>query len=333
MLQQDKLGWGVYAYYMGSGGSFDYSLKRKQGVHAALRTLLEYSIIELIGKYFEVPYWRCIPGANADDEMLKKVRDNFVEKQKNHQHLLIKKMLFLHGFNGIDRENPEFIGNEEGDLKEAMRRTSTSALPDLYLALWRTVPIETASRRVMIDRRKTAKAEELKAAEKEKAAAETAALDAQKKKEREDEQRKNVELFNSHIGKADQYYQKKQYKEALSEYDAAHRLFGGEEYPVKMINAIKALAAEQQAAAEKSRAALQAADEKYRAAVHTADNLYSEAESASFNYGKYKKVLQAYEDVLKIKPDDKNAAEKVRAIKEKLSKYSNVLQKENGDNW
>ena len=322
MLQQDKLGWGVYGYYMGNGGSFDYSLKRKQGVHSALRTLVEYSIIELMGKYFEVPYWRCIPGSNPDEEMTKKVRDNFLEKQKDQQHFMIKKMLFLHGFNGINRENPVFSGSEEGDLKEAMRRTSTSTLPDLYLALWSSVPVETASRRVMIDRRKMAKIETLKIAENTKAAAETAAAEEKKKKALEEELRRNVELFNSHIAKADQYYQKKQHKEALAEYSAARSLFGGEEYPAKMINTINGILAGQEAA-----------DEKYRALLQTADALYSEAEKASFNYSGYKKVLQAYETVLKIKPDDKNAADKIRAIKEKLSKYSNVLQKENGDNW
>lgn len=331
MLQQDKLGWGVYAYYMGNGGSFDYSLKRKQGVHAAVRTLLEYSLIELIGKYFEVPYWRCIPGANPDDEMLRKVRDNFMEKQKDQQHLIIKKMLFLHGFNGLERNKPEFTGPEEGELKEAMRRTSTDNLPDLYLALWKTVPLETATRRVMIDRRNNAKVEALKAAEEEKKAVEAQKQKAleneqrkneseQKQKTLEETQRRNVEQFKAFIAKGDQLYQSRQYREALAEYEAARGLFGGEEYPAKMIASINATLAEQQAA-----------EEKYRAALQAADSLYIEAESTSFNYSKYKKVLQAYENVLKIKPEDKNAAEKIRAVKEKLSKYSNVLQKENGD--
>ncbi|MDD3119343.1 MAG: hypothetical protein PHQ27_09205, partial [Victivallales bacterium] len=145
MLEQNKLGWGVYGYYMGNGGSFDYDLKTKQGVHAALRTLVEYSIIEVLGKYFQVPFWRCIRGANPDEDMVRRLRTAFHELPQPQQQLKLKQLLFLHGFNGIDRAVPTFSGTEEGALKEAMRRTSAATTVDLYIALWRDVPLETAS--------------------------------------------------------------------------------------------------------------------------------------------------------------------------------------------
>ncbi|OGV34208.1 MAG: hypothetical protein A2020_04285 [Lentisphaerae bacterium GWF2_45_14] len=320
-LTRSKLGWGVHAYYMGNGGSFDYELKKKQGVHAALRTLTEYSIIELLGKYFEVPYWRCVPGANSDDDMLKRIKDRFVEQQKERQMLMIKKMLFLHGFNGLDRDDPVFKGSEEGSLKEGMRLTSTSNLPDLYVALWKSVPLKSAARRVMIDRRRRAKEAHLKNAELAKVAAAKAADQENAKKAAAEEHRQKVEKYNAHITRADRLYQEKKYDEALKEYGEARYLFGGEQYPAQMINTISQILSQRKAA-----------DDNYRKGIEYADSLYSSAESASFNYTSYKKALAAYESALKLKPQDNYPAEKISLIKSKMSKYSTVLEKGNGDN-
>jgi hypothetical protein len=96
-LRKDKLGWGVFAYYMGNGASFDYSLRHKQGVHAALRTVVEFSMIELLGKMFEVPYWKCIDGAAPDARMMERIRDEFAYMPEDKQALKLKKLLFLHG--------------------------------------------------------------------------------------------------------------------------------------------------------------------------------------------------------------------------------------------
>lgn len=320
-LKKDKLGWGVYGYYMGSGGSFDYDLKRKQGVHAALRTLVEYSMIELLGKYFEVPYWRCIPGANPDEEMVKRIKNQFTEQTKETQALLIKKMLFLHGYNGLDREDPLFKGAEEGSLKEGMRITGTSNLPDLYLALWKSVPLQTAARRVMIDRRRRTQEMRLKNEELAKEAATKAAEDEKLKQVAAEEHRQKVEKYNAHITSGDKYYKEGKYNEALKEYGEARYLFGGEQHPTQMINSINQILAQSKAA-----------DDNYAKAVAGADDLFNAAEAVSFNYSSYKKALAAYEAALAMRPGSKYPAEKIGLIKAKMSKYSTVLEKGNGDN-
>ena len=320
-LKKDKLGWGVYGYYMGSGASFDYELRRKQGVHAALRTLVEYSIIELLGKYFEVPYWRCIAGANPDEETIKRIKNQFTEQGKENQMLLIKKMLFLHGFNGLDRNSPVFKGGEEGSLKEGMRLTGTSSLPDLYIALWKTVPIKTSARRVMIDRRRRTQEMRLENAELAKAAAVKNAENEKLKQAAAAEHRQKVEKYNGHITRGDRFYQEGKYEDALKEYGEARYLFGGEQHPTKMINSINQILSQRKAV-----------DDNYRKVVADADSLYGSAEAASFNYSSYKKALAAYESALNLKPGDKYPAEKISLIKAKMSKYSTVLEKGNGDN-
>ncbi len=322
LLQQSKLGWGVYGYYMGNGGSFDYDLKKKQGVHAALRTLVEYSILEVLGKYFQVPYWRCVRGANPDEDFIKRVYTAFLELQKDQQQLKIKNLLFLHGFNGIDRSAPEFSGPEEGAMKEAMRRTSTSTMSDLYIALWKTVPVDTAARRVLIDRRRQAQEDRIKAEDARKVAEQKAAEEVKQKAAQEEERKKRIAEYNGYVTSGDRFYKEKRYDDALRQYAAANQLFGGEQYPVKMINTIRGFKQQKQQA-----------EEQYAGNVATASKLYEAAEAVSFNYASYKKALQAYEAAARIKPDDADVKQRIEEIKKKLSKYSLVNDKENGEDW
>ncbi|GKT28969.1 hypothetical protein ADUPG1_000968, partial [Aduncisulcus paluster] len=42
----------------GSGMNITASASRKQGVHSALRLLVELCMVELVGAYYDLPYWR-----------------------------------------------------------------------------------------------------------------------------------------------------------------------------------------------------------------------------------------------------------------------------------
>ena len=322
MLEQNKLGWGVYGYYMGNGGSFDYDLKTKQGVHAALRTLVEYSIIEVLGKGVQVPYWRCIRGANPDTEMMKRLTTAFNEMPLEQQQLKLKKLLFLHGYNGIDRAIPTFAGGEEAALKEAMRRTGTSSLAELYLALWQSVPLETASRRVLVDRRNLAQEERLQAEAARKEADVRARQEAEQQAAKARETQQRIAGFNGHITAGDQYFRAGQYDRALEQFTAANRLFGGEEYPRKMIASINEIQTRQRQQ-----------EDLFRRQEAEADRLWTEAEASEFNYANYKKALQAYQAADQARPGTPRLQERIAAIKNKLSKYDTVNHKENGETW
>ena len=314
-LTKDSLGWGVHGYYMGNGASFDSDLKRKQGIHAALRNLVEFSIIEVIGKGFKIPYWRTIKGALPDDQMIARIANEFSEKNKVQQALIIKKFLFLHGFNGINRKVYIFKAHEDEALKTAMRQYRAKNMNELYLKLWLNVPIKTAIKRVSIDRRRLANiARELNtehhiAATREK----------QRKQlliqEKIKQHQTKVDSYNSHITQGDQLFNAKKYTPARHSYIAANRLFGGEAYPKKMIRTINAIHAQQQAVTN-----------KYNSYLKAADHLYSEAEKNSFNYMKYKQALQSYQRTLAMAPNNNHVQEQIKKIKLKMQKYSSVLQ-------
>jgi hypothetical protein len=57
------------SFRIGSVGlNAEYSLERREGPHQAVRTLIELSVAEMIGKHASVDYWTCLqPGQDAPD--------------------------------------------------------------------------------------------------------------------------------------------------------------------------------------------------------------------------------------------------------------------------
>jgi hypothetical protein len=314
-LKKDSLGWGVHGYYMGNGASFDYDLKRKQGIHAALRNLVEFSIIEVIGKCFKVPYWRTIKGALPDKQMISRIANDFSEKNKVQQALIIKKLLFLHGFNGIDRHNYIFKSNEDEALKSAMRQYSAKNMNELYIKLWLNVPIKVAARRVAIDRRRLANIAREQTAKRQKLAAREQQREQLLKQKQLKARQLKIASYNSYITQGDRLFKIKEYLKARQNYLAANRLFGGEAYPKQMIRTINAIYAKQQAVKT-----------KYNNSLKIADQLYQQAEKNSFNYKKYRQVLERYQQTLVLAPNNNHVQQQIKKIKLKMRKYSTVLQ-------
>lgn len=61
------------------GDSFGFKLEGKylQGRHSAIRTLVDLSVLELVGKATNTPYWRCFPGGTPDQVVLENMRAAF----------------------------------------------------------------------------------------------------------------------------------------------------------------------------------------------------------------------------------------------------------------
>ncbi len=145
-VRKSKLGWGVGAYFQGCGLSFDYSLQKKQGVYYALRLLVELSVIEILGQYNEIPYWRCIPGAQPNPKLLARVKESMSDMNPAELQLYVKNYLFLHGYD-ISRGRAT-TQQDLQTIQEAMGKFGVSSQVDLFMKLWADVPIEEARRRV-----------------------------------------------------------------------------------------------------------------------------------------------------------------------------------------
>lgn len=82
----------------GSGLGIDGRRQATQEKHNAVRTLADLSMLQLLGKTFEIPYWKTIDGAEADVEVLSLMGKGFQRQTPRVQLLLIQKMLILNGY-------------------------------------------------------------------------------------------------------------------------------------------------------------------------------------------------------------------------------------------
>ncbi|MEO5376299.1 MAG: DUF4384 domain-containing protein [Magnetococcus sp. DMHC-6] len=70
-------GWSFSIF--GSGIGMSGSASKSQGVHAAIRQLVEVSVVQLLGRQFAVPYWRLIPGSEPDKRLVRQIEDSINE--------------------------------------------------------------------------------------------------------------------------------------------------------------------------------------------------------------------------------------------------------------
>jgi len=256
VVRKDRFGWGVSGSYMGCGGSFDSSVKTKQGVHAALRFLVEFSVLELLGKYFEVPYWKCLEGANEDSVMCQRVADRFRELPDSTQAALLKRMLFLHGVQGIDRSSSSLSPSDISQVQGAMASRGCKDSAELYVSLWKSVPLKEALDRVVKDRKRRQAEAALQAEERRKLQEEENAKAAEQERQRQ----QRIAQFYDCVKKADAAFDAAEYAKARELYKSASELFSGEERPRARLAELDAMDAKAKADAEAFSAALSDGD-------------------------------------------------------------------------
>ncbi|MDO9236412.1 MAG: hypothetical protein Q7U28_10335 [Aquabacterium sp.] len=70
---------------IGNGIGMSSSARQMQGRHQAVRSLVEISVIQLIGRYTSLPYWRILPDTEVDEVVLDRLRRAFSEQTPRDQ--------------------------------------------------------------------------------------------------------------------------------------------------------------------------------------------------------------------------------------------------------
>jgi len=141
-LYESSQGGDLDLSFAGSGIDFKSNVKKTQGLHATLRLLVELSIVELIGKYNLVPYWRCLP--NAEPDLM--VVQNYKREITNLQNPMpvLKRLAVAHGYQVDPFSN--FISESENEILLRMRQDlnvpPNASETEFITALWLTVPVE-----------------------------------------------------------------------------------------------------------------------------------------------------------------------------------------------
>ncbi|MFQ5469082.1 MAG: DUF4384 domain-containing protein [Gammaproteobacteria bacterium] len=117
------------------------SVKKVQGRHAAVRLLVQVSMIELMGKYLNLPYWRLL-GSEPDPVVLDSLKEKFYAMNEKQRVEMVQQLLILNGY-----EIP-LTGDMDAQTKGALAEfgsehslVSPSVDEDTYLSLYGSVPI------------------------------------------------------------------------------------------------------------------------------------------------------------------------------------------------
>jgi hypothetical protein len=109
------------------GDSFGFKLEGKylQGRHSAIRTLVDLSVLELMGKATNTPYWRCIPNGVPDPVVVENMQKSFEGLSPQLKVGLIQVMLRKYG------ENVTVNQQLDEPTKEALRRVYSTRYPQM----------------------------------------------------------------------------------------------------------------------------------------------------------------------------------------------------------
>ena len=131
-IKKDSKSYSIGAYFEGCGLNFNYSINRSQGVYKSIRLLVQFSVLQMLGKYYQIPYWRCIEGAQPDQSVINSVKEDFEELDN------IKKVKFIKYYAKLHKEKMN-MKDFEKDLKSAQEGKK---LCNLFIELWSNIPYE-----------------------------------------------------------------------------------------------------------------------------------------------------------------------------------------------
>ncbi|MEN9372655.1 MAG: hypothetical protein RIR79_207 [Pseudomonadota bacterium] len=109
------------------GLSFSKDISRSEGVGATYRTLIELGLIESLGKFTRVPYWKCLDIESTNPQLLDQVREWYDVATNAERILFIQRKLA-----GMSRYTGDLDGEMSDDLKKAILeyQASTGLIAD-----------------------------------------------------------------------------------------------------------------------------------------------------------------------------------------------------------
>ncbi len=75
------------------GASFNVALSQGEGLHQAVRTLIELSTIEVLGKLAEVPFWRCLEIDHTNPAVVAEAREWYEDMDEDEQIAFVQTTL------------------------------------------------------------------------------------------------------------------------------------------------------------------------------------------------------------------------------------------------
>lgn len=132
-MSDKELGITIFGPTFGRKGS----IKKVQGRHAAVRLLVELSMIQIVGKHLALPYWSLLGEENeADDVVISAIQKSYYSMDSATRVALVQEWLFLHGYDvkitgEVDAATVAAMRNFDPDFT-ANQTVSAESFVDIY---------------------------------------------------------------------------------------------------------------------------------------------------------------------------------------------------------
>lgn len=139
-LGVDILGFTVYGQTLGLRGN----MKKVQGRHAAVRLLVQLSIIQVLGKYQNLPYWRILPNSEPDSVVMDAIREEFYSLEPADRIAKIQELLYLYNkdVNVSGRLDTKTQNAINAIKTEYSVQSKQPVSEEIYLALFENMPLD-----------------------------------------------------------------------------------------------------------------------------------------------------------------------------------------------
>jgi len=148
-LAESELAVSLYGPTFGLKGT----IKKVEGRHAAVRLLVQFSIIQMVGKYFDLPYWTLLDGVPPDPIVMNTLRSDFYGMNPLARMIKIKEYLFLNGYDvPINGELDHYTNlSLQHFFGQSEPYSFNSITAEMFIDLHCNVPLipETMNRRIL----------------------------------------------------------------------------------------------------------------------------------------------------------------------------------------
>jgi hypothetical protein len=140
---------------IGNSIGFQGTVKKIQGRHAAVRLLVQVNLMQIIGKYLKLPYWRLLPNMSPDPVVISRVITDYYAMEQSERIKTIQEYLILNGYpltitGKMNQETQDSLRQFSDNEPAATGRIDK----ETYLALFSTIDINEETlvkRRLLTD--------------------------------------------------------------------------------------------------------------------------------------------------------------------------------------
>jgi hypothetical protein len=135
-IAEKELGFTIFGPTFGLKGT----VKKVQGRHAAIRLLVQASVMQVVGKYLHVPYWKLLPGSERDSVVIDRVRRDFLQLDSRNKIREVQALLFMKGYTlpvdgTVNPATMEALKKFNPNINPIAAATDTAT----YLNLWESL--------------------------------------------------------------------------------------------------------------------------------------------------------------------------------------------------